>query len=213
MALPPEYPAGVSPERVALMLPRHAMLSSIRAAVVVAALGPALPVQAQAPQVCADAGDLITGIVMRYASGGVDTFRRDVRDPAVVGLEAEFGGARIGLARKAQGYIDLSVLGPNGESVVYDYGILPAEMPKPVSGTEWEVVATITTPQGAATERQTYHFGEEGSLTIRDCTWRILPVTMRFADHQEAFYWFPDIGISAPQGEDIHDITPLALAP
>lgn len=185
----------------------------IRAAATLAMAFVAAPVLAQGPQICADGSDLIRGIVVSYAAGGVDIFKRDVQDPAVVVLEATYAGARMGLVRKAHGYVDLSVLGPQGESVVYDHAILPAEMPKPAPDTAWEVVATVTSPQGAATERQIYHFGAQGSLTIRDCTWQIMEVTLQLASHDEAFLWFPDIGIAVPRSEDIHEITPLALAP
>lgn len=173
----------------------------------------AAPAMAQDLQVCASAGHLMEGVVVSYENGGTDTFKRDVRDPAVVVLEAELAGERMGLVRRAHGYIDLSVLGPHGESVVFDYGMLPAEMPKPESGTAWEVVATVTTPEGAATERQMFTYGTAGSLTIRDCQWEIVPVTLTLSDHVQESYFFPAIGIAVPAGEDIREITPLVLMP
>ena len=178
-----------------------------------ATLALAAPAVAQEAQVCAQAGHLMEGVVVTYENGGSDTFKRDIRDPAVVVLEAELAGERMGLVRRAHGYIDLSILGPHGESVVFDYGMVPAEMPEPEADTSWEVVATVTTPEGAATERQIFTYGATGSLTIRDCRWDIVPVTLTLSDHAEESYWFPDLGIATPAGEDIREITPLVLMP
>jgi len=168
---------------------------------------------AMAQQVCATRDDLAAGIVVTYANGGVDTFTADPLAPGVVRWQGEYQGMNLGTTVLAQGYIYLSALGPNGQEVTYDYGLLPADLPLPTPGGSWEGVATVTFAGQSSTERQIHAFGVEGSLTMGTCMWRLIPVTITWPESVEELYWFPELGISVRAGDVMTAITPLALMP
>lgn len=173
------------------------------------ALGPA----AALADVCATAADLTRGVVVSYAGGGHDTFTADARRPGVVVLEGEIGGHSLGTLELGQGYIYLAATDPEGHQVRYDYDLLPADLPQPVPGGEWEAVAVVTADGVQSTERQLHSFGPRGTLTIGDCVWSIIEVTIRYPGEDETRYWFPEIGISVLAGDQVTAITPLALVP
>ncbi|MBW7923012.1 MAG: hypothetical protein H3C51_13060 [Rubellimicrobium sp.] len=170
------------------------------------------PVAALA-DVCAGSADLAQGVIVTYASGGHDTFTADARRPGVVVQEGEIGGRSLGRVELGQGYVYLSATDPEGRVVRYDYDTLPANLPLPQPGGEWEAVAVVSAGGASSTERQTHHFGPEGTLTIGDCTWPLVEVTVTWPGDAETRYWFPGIGISVSAGEQVTAITPAALAP
>lgn len=164
-------------------------------------------------EVCAGAADLGQGIIVSYAGGGHDTFTADPRRPGVVVLEGEIQGRSLGTVELGQGYVYLSATGPEGQRVSYDYDILPADLPLPVPGGEWETVAVVSADGASSTERQTHRFGPEGTLAIGACIWPLVEVTTAYPGNTETRYWFPDLGLSVRAGDRVTAITPLALAP
>lgn len=184
-----------------------------RLALAVAAVLPALAQAQTAPQVCPTAADLAAGVVVTYAHGGIDTFTADPLTPGAVVWQGELQGISLGTTTFAQGYIYLSATGPNGQEVRYDYGLLPADLPRPEPGGSWEVVATVTADGVASTERQIHTFGRPGSLTLGACTWEIIPITIAYPEYSEDLLWFPGLGLSVRAGDTVNAITPLALMP
>lgn len=177
------------------------------------ALALVLPAAAAAQQVCATSADLAEGIVVTYDHGGVDTFAADPLTPGAVRWQGEYQGIHLGTTVLAQGYIYLSAIGPNGQEVRYDYGILPADLPVPVPGGAWEAVATVSSGGVESTERQIHSYGREGTLTLGACTWTLIPVGIDYPDYREDLLWFPDLGLSIRAGDVVTAITPLALMP
>ena len=80
---------------------------------------------------CASRADLPGGIVVTYDGGAVDTFTADAAIPGAVIWQGDYQGMSLGTTVLAQGYIYLSSVSPanGGEEVLYDYGILPADLP------------------------------------------------------------------------------------
>ncbi len=163
-----------------------------------------LPQMATAETRCATQADLAQGIVVSYAHGGHDTFTADPRRPGAVVLQGEMGGMSLGTTVLGQGYIYLSAVGPGNLDVSYDFGILPADLPRPVPGGTWEGVATVTANGTTSTERQIHRYGATGTLS---------EVTIAWPAEEERLYWFPDLGISVRAGDAVTAITPLALMP
>lgn len=164
-------------------------------------------------EVCASRADLQGGVVVTYSHGEQDIFTAPPRRPGVVVVESEIQGQSLGRFELGQGYIYLSATGPEGHRVSYDYGILPADLPVPMPGEEWEAVAVVTSDGVSSTERQTHRAGVAGTLSLGDCTWSLVEVTITYPAEDETRYWFPDIGISVLAGDQVMTITPLALVP
>ncbi len=170
------------------------------------------PVAAMAAP-CASRADLAQGLVVTYAGGGHDVFTSDPRRPGVVVVEGDFGGRSLGTVELGQGYVYLSATGPGGHVVRYEYDTLPADLPLPVPGGEFEAVAVVSADGARSTERQTHRFGPEGTLTLGACVWPLIEVTITWPGDEEVRYWYPGLGISLRAGDQVTSITPLALAP
>ncbi len=164
---------------------------------------------------CASRADLPGGIVVTYDGGAVDTFTADAAIPGAVIWQGDYQGMSLGTTVLAQGYIYLSSVSPanGGEEVLYDYGILPADLPIPLPGEGWEGVAVVTAAGVSSTERQIHAYGQPVSLTLGDCTWTQIPVTIRYPGNSEDLLWFPELGFSVRAGDRLRAVTPLALMP
>lgn len=186
------------------------VITTFAIALVLAA--PVAPAVARA-DICAGRADLLQGVVVTYAGGGRDVFTTDPRRPGVISVAGESNGRSLGVIELGQGYVYLSATDPAGRMVRYDYDLLPADLPLPVPGGEYEAVAVVSADGVSSTERQTHVFGAEGTLTIGDCTWPLIEVEISWSGGAETRYWFPDPGISVLAGDQVSAITPLALAP
>ncbi len=166
-----------------------------------------------AAEVCATRADLVEGIVVSYAHGGSDLFTADPRRPGVIRLDAEIEGHRLGTVEFAQGHVYLSAIGPQGQRVRYDYDMLPADIPPPFPGSDWEAVAVVTADGANSTDRQRVQGGLGGTLTLGECIWELVEVTITWSAGEETRYYFPELGLSVPAGDQVTAITPLALVP
>lgn len=183
----------------------------IRPAACLAACLALAPLAAAAQDGCATRADLARGIAVTYDHGGTDTFRAHPDIPGAVIWQGEFQGMNLGTTVLAQGYIYLSSVSPasGGEEVVYDYGILPADLPVPRPGSDWEGVATVSAGGVESTERQSHSYGVAGSLTLGPCTWTLVPVTIDYPANREDLLWFPDLGLSIRAGDVVTAIAAL----
>lgn len=166
-----------------------------------------------AAEVCAGQADLEQGIIATYEHGGRDTFTADPRRPGVIVVESEIDGHSLGTVEFAQGHVYLSAIGPEGRRVRYDYDMLPADIPPPFPGSDWEAVAVVTADGASSTDRQRVQGGLGGTLTLGECVWDLVEVTITWSAGEETRYYFPELRISVPAGDQVTAITPLALVP
>ncbi|MCB1333218.1 MAG: hypothetical protein KDK26_06090 [Roseivivax sp.] len=163
----------------------------------------AAPLAAQTPP-CPTAEDLATGIRFRIEGGDTETFRRHERPGVIEALfQAHDGYASRVLLGQGLYLLELIEL-ENGVLVpasrtTYGFPQAPDAMPVPVPGGGWTVRVGSLTEAGTDSDTQTYSFGPMTEYSFGACTYRMIPVHLRYASDAElmdVLHYLPDLGIS-----------------
>ena len=150
---------------------------------------------------CPTAEDLATGIRLTQADGSVETFRRV--SPAVVEQRTRYTDGYEALNLFGQGLhlmqlADLEEDGTISNILRFAYGVEAAEMPVPTAGGSWQVEVGVIEGFSTSREVQSQSYGAATEVTIGDCTYDAIPVTIDYlgdeTDYSEEITYLPSLG-------------------
>lgn len=156
-----------------------------------------------AQQTCPTAADLERGIRISFEDGGTEVYRNGAPGvQEVTGTEPDGAGFRMEIA---QGTHLLLWEGTNNgiadptSLLTYDYnGVAPENLPAPRPGKSFQTPVTATDSSGPRDEPQTQTYGAVSSISIGDCTFDMIEVTIAYAtsdNYVEMLRYLPDLGI------------------
>ncbi len=173
-------------------------MKHFRFACALVALGPVAAAAA-----CPTAADLAKGIRFTLASGETDVYRAS-GDTRVTGTftERPFAGSQYVLI---QGIYIANVnsfenmLPVPDTSVETEYRSPDRDLPTPEAETIWTVASSSTAGQDKWSEEQTYSAGELSEVTLGDCTYEMIPITVTYSSNRgylEQLHYLPELGVS-----------------
>lgn len=87
---------------------------------------------------------------------------------------------------------------------LYAFPVPNDAAPLPVSGENWNVMATYTYQGTTEGERQNYVFEAQTKIAIGDCQYKAIPILIKFPDYTDGYYerltYIPALGISTFDG-------------
>jgi len=150
---------------------------------------------------CLTASDMTGGISVTLDNGAIEVYRRDMNDPALVTVDGsgESGPAyRLVLVRGILVVLFETVdesAGAMNVSTSYSYPLAPADVPVPVAGALWQISALRNDSEGETPEDQIHQAGDLTPITIGECTYAAIPVTVAYgATYVEEITYLPDLG-------------------
>ncbi|MEM6618313.1 MAG: hypothetical protein AAF761_08990 [Pseudomonadota bacterium] len=188
------------------------------------------PAAVFAQAICPAEEDLEKGIRFDVAGGEYETFQRTGDD--IITSRYYFdaqSGLRSLLAKgmylvETVDFEDGSLL--TDTRTTYSYPLKPAEMPDVAAGLTWNTAAVTLGPDGLGQEAQTYSFGDERTIVIGACSFRMIPVTIRYpaqdsgdAGDVDTIHYLLDVGVgylaaaSGPDFNDTYDYIGVSLLP
>ncbi len=173
-----------------------------------------------AAQDCPTANDLARGIRVDRSGGYTEVFRAGGQ--GIIAVEGFIDRKLEYNLELAGGFQLLSYSGNVGESPVaddgltYDYGVPDADLPGPVANGRWQSAVTLTGVNGAYSEPQLYAYGPLEQISIGDCSYATILVTIAYqndVNYIETVQFLPDLGISilVRQGDDNTEPTEFTI--
>ena len=161
---------------------------------------------APAYAICPTEADLSGGIRFDTANGEWEVFQAHA--PNVLEARYHFNALSWQQNRLAGGlyliedvFFDMGRPDP-ASAIRYRFALEPDAMPQPIPGAVWATHAETTTQDGRALEEQIYEFGDFTTLDIGACTYRMMPIVIRYPIEEQSLdttsliYWLPDLGLS-----------------
>ncbi len=151
---------------------------------------------------CVTADDLGQGIVIDYADGIAETYRR--LRPSVSSVTGVDGSETLYRLEIAQGthllnYVEFAGATPDEQTrQIYDYGQSPESLPVPTGGGRFNPVVTVTSAGGTRTETQSQAYVEGEPLVFGACTYRVVDAVIAYEtddNYIESITYLPDLGI------------------
>ncbi|AHM04833.1 hypothetical protein roselon_02512 [Roseibacterium elongatum DSM 19469] len=162
-----------------------------------------LPIAALAD--CPKSGDLAGGIEIRYADGAVETYRQVAPNLVTAVFDAPGSPGSAAESLLAQGiYLiqtqDLVNGMPDLQTrTTYTYPLPPGAMPEPQPGGGWAAMVRAEDSTGVDETRHDMRFEAETRLVIGACSYRMIPIEVRYDGDGELLHYLPELGI-APVG-------------
>lgn len=151
---------------------------------------------------CPTAADLGRGIRFDFSDGSHEIYRN--RGPgvtAVTGFNANGSSYEMELGQGTHLLMYQSVsngMADAASRITYDYGLQVGAMPVPVPGSGWSAPVTATASEGPRSEPQKQSYGALTTISIGDCTYDMIPVTIAYStsDHYvEGIEYLPGLGV------------------
>lgn len=94
-----------------------------------------------------------------------------------------------------------------GSRATYTYPLIGADMPAPVEGAIWQTEAVVSEGMDLRKEVHVYRFGDETTVTIGACDYRMIPVSLTFVadDFTDHFHYLPELGFAYYAGAEDSD--------
>lgn len=98
----------------------------------------------------------------------------------------------------------------------YDYGVPHDDLPGPVANERWQSEVTVTGVGGSFSEPQLYASGPQEQISIGNCPYTMIPVTIAYQNAQnyiEVLQFFPEMGIAVliRQSDDMAAATDFTI--
>lgn len=150
---------------------------------------------------CPTGADLATGIRVIDSDDASDTYTAQSEHLVESQYRYEPGdGARSILAQGiymvlAQDIEDDRIVA--GSRSTYTYPLTPGNMPTPEPGGVWTADVVTLDRDGISTTSHHMEFGAETQLAIGVCSYRMIPIEVRYdEDDGELLYYLPDLGFA-----------------
>jgi hypothetical protein len=153
---------------------------------------------------CPGPDALERGIRFEIAGGESESFRR--QGPHILSATYAVEGDPVSRMLLAQGLYMLELIDIEDGAFVppsratYTYEVEPGRMPQPMAGATWSATVTVFEGGSVVTERQVFGFGGESQVSFGPCTYRMIPVEIRYPDAEdgtvELVHYLPELGLS-----------------